>query len=136
MMLTNIRKYLTIGLALVATLTIIYAAVTQSRLKSAKLVINSLNGEIELLQNAAEVNENTIAILRENDKMNREYRESLKAKFTELELNHAKQLRKAKTFIPESDYTCLNRVHPVEYGRMFQRENGGGNTDGRSETGR
>ncbi|QIW90741.1 UNVERIFIED_ORG: hypothetical protein GCAPEGMB_00422 [Vibrio phage V07] len=135
MILANIRKYLMVGLALCAALTLIYAAVTHSRLKSAKLVINSLNGEIEMLHNAAQVNETTIAILRENDKVNREYRARVKAKFTELEQNHEMQLRKAKTFIPESDRACLNRVHPVEYGRMFQRENGGGNTDGTSETG-
>lgn len=136
MILTNLRKYLTMGLALVAALTIIYAAITQSRLKSAKLVINSLNGEIDMLHNAAEVNATTIATLRENDKMNREYRQILKAKYAELESNHDTLSNAAKAALPKSDVACLNRVHPVEYSRLFNRENSGGNSHGSSKTGR
>lgn len=135
MILTSLRKYLTLGVAVIAALTLIYAAVTHLRLKDAKIVISSLNGEITRLEDVSKRNQQTISILEENDRMNREYRKALKARYEQLEVEHETLSSKAKRAIPVSDLECLNRNHPVEFNQLFQRPHGGGNKDNASQTG-
>lgn len=121
-MIRKIKTFTIIGLGMVSALTVAYGIITRLHLNASKLEVEKLQTEIEGLEVVNQQNQTTIQYLLDNDSINREYRRELKNKLDTLEGSFDEKSNAAIQAIPEMDYNCLDRDHPIEFRGLFQSQ--------------
>lgn len=114
------NKYLTIGAAILAVLICLWGVVSYFKISALQAEIETKEVELQTAYDTNKHNLQLIDILKENDLINREYRDVLRNEMIELEKQHASQVFKIRQQIPKEDIECLNRPHPIGVNRLFR----------------
>lgn len=113
------NKYLKLGAAILAALICLWGVVSYFKISALQAEIKTKEVELQGALDTNDHNLQVIAILRQNDKMNREYRDILRNELIELEKNHASQVFNIRKQMSKEDIECLNRKHPTDFNRLF-----------------